>query len=160
VPPRRIQAVDEKAGERLVANQNSAAVWHYRGEDANADGKREFKETMHRAMGMAAIQDNLLVIGDFAGAVHCLDAKTGKVHWVYDALATIWGSPLIADGKIYIGDEDGDVAVLEAATELNLLAEVNMGDSVYSSPLVIGGTLYISTRSHLFAIEKNKEKKK
>ena len=103
---------------------------------------------------MVAIKDNLLVIGDFSGAVHCLDPKTGKVHWTYDALATIWGSPLIADGKIYIGDEDGDVAVLEAATKLNLLAEINMGNSVYSSPVALGETLYISTRSHIFAIEK------
>lgn len=156
VPPRRIQAVDEEAGERVVANPNSAAVWHYRGEDANADGKHEFEETMHRAMGMVAVKDNLLVIGDFAGLVHCLDPKTAKVHWTYDALATIWGSPLIADGKIYIGDEDGDVAVLKAHTELNLLAEINMGNSVYSSPVAVGQTLYISTRSHLFAIEMQK----
>ena len=154
VPPRRIDALDEEAGERVAANPNSAAVWNYRGEDANADGKHEFEETMHRAMGMVAVKDNLLVIGDFAGAVHCLDPKTGKVHWTYDALATIWGSPLIADGKIYIGDEDGDVAVLEAGAELNLLAEINMGNSVYSSPVAIGQTLYISTRSHIFAIEK------
>ena len=156
VPPRRLQAADEEAGDRVAPNPNSAAVWHYRGEDANDDGKFKFEETMHRAMGMVAVKDNLLVIGDFAGAVHCLDPKTGKVHWVYDALATIWGSPLIADGKIYIGDEDGDVAVLEAATELNVMAEINMGNSVYSAPLAIGKTLYISTRSHIFAIEKKK----
>ncbi len=154
VQPRRIQAVDEEAGEQVVANPNSAAVWHYQGQDTDGDGKRDFEETMHRAMGMVAIKDNILVIGDFAGAVHCLDPKTGKVHWVYDTLATIWGTPLVADGKIYIGDEDGDIAVLEAATKMNLMAEINMGNSVYSAPVALGETLYISTRSHLFAIEK------
>ena len=40
---------------------------------------------------------------------HCLNAKTGKVNWAYDMLAAAWGSPLIVDGKVYIGDEDGDV---------------------------------------------------
>ena len=67
-------------------------------------------------------------------------------------LATIWGGPLLADGKIYIGDEDGDMAVFELAEQMNLLAEINMGDSVYGSPIAVGNTLYVNTRSHLFAI--------
>jgi len=157
IPPRRFQAVDAKAGEKVLPNPRSAAVWHYRGEDANGDGKHDFEETMHRALGMVAIKDGLLVIGDFAGLVHCLDAKTGKVHWTYDMLATIWGSPLVADGKIYLGDEDGDLAVFALAPERNLLAENNMGNSVYSTPAAVGQTLYVSTRSHLFAIRKGAE---
>jgi outer membrane protein assembly factor BamB len=154
VPPRRKSAVDADAGERAIPNPNSAVVWHYRGTDANANGELEFEETMHRALGMAAVADGLLVIGDFSGLVHCLDAATGKVHWTYDALATIWGSPLVADGKIYIGDEDGEVAVFELSRQMKLLAENNMGDSVYSTPVAIASTLYISTRSHLIAIRK------
>ncbi|MCP4589408.1 MAG: PQQ-binding-like beta-propeller repeat protein, partial [bacterium] len=70
----------------------------------------------------------------------------------YDMLATMWGGPLLADGKVYIGDEDGDIAVLGLAKELEEIAEVNVGNSVYSSPVAVGETLYISTRSHLFAI--------
>ncbi len=153
VPPRRIKAVDEEAGETVRPNPNSAAVWHYRGHDANGDGQLDFEETMHRAIGLAAIKDDLLVIGDYAGLVHCLDAETGRVHWTYDTLATIWGSPLMADGKIYLGDEDGDLCVFELAPELNLLAENNMGDSVYSAPVVVDNVLYISTRTQVIAIE-------
>ena len=157
VPPRRTRAVDPEAGEQVRPNPNSAALWHYRGVDADADGKRDFEETMHRALGVVAVADGIAVIGDFAGLVHCLDAETGRVLWTYDALATIWGSPLIADGKIFIGDEDGDVAVFELSKKLNLMAENNMGDSVYSTPVAIGGTLYISTRSHLIAIRAEDE---
>ncbi|MCL4190367.1 MAG: PQQ-binding-like beta-propeller repeat protein, partial [Thermoguttaceae bacterium] len=152
VAPRRVQAVDEKAGEKVVANPDSAAVWHYRGHDIDGDGKLEFEETMHRTLGMVAIRDGMLVVGDFAGMVHCLDVQTGRPFWTYDMLATIWGSPLIADDKIYLGDEDGEVAVFELAREQNLLAENNMGNSVYGSPAAIGDTLYIATRNHLFAI--------
>ncbi|MFM7804515.1 MAG: PQQ-binding-like beta-propeller repeat protein, partial [Verrucomicrobiota bacterium] len=56
----------------------------------------------------------LLFIGDFSGFVHCLDAETGKLHWVYDMKAHMWGSTLAADGKVYVGDEDGDFVVLAA----------------------------------------------
>jgi outer membrane protein assembly factor BamB len=152
VPPRRTRAVDAEAGETVRPNPNSAALWHYRGLDANGDGQYDFEETMHRALGMAVVQDGLLVIGDFAGLVHCLDAKTGRLLWTHDMLAAIWGSPLVADGKIYLGDEDGDLAVFELAPKLKLLAENNMENSVYSTPVVAHNVLYVSTRSHLIAI--------
>ena len=152
VPPRRLQAVDKAAGEQVRPNPNSAAVWRYIGSEANAGGKRDFQQTMHRALGMVACKDNLLVIGDLAGLVHCLDAKTGKPHWTHDMLAAVWGSPLVVDGKIYLGDEDGDVAVFALSPQKKLLAENNMGGSVYSAPVVADNILYISTRTHLFAI--------
>jgi hypothetical protein len=44
----------------------------------------------------------------------------------FDALAAVWGSPLVGDGK-GIGDEDGDVIVLQAGKTMKKLAEVNMG---------------------------------
>jgi outer membrane protein assembly factor BamB len=153
VAQRRTQAVDKDAGEEVRPNPNSAAIWHYRGHDANGDNKLDFEETMHRTLGMAAIKDGILVVGDFAGLVHCLDAKTGKVHWTYDMMAAVWGSPLIADGKIYLGNEDGDVSVFELSTKKKLLAKNAMGNSVYSTPVAVGSTLYIATRSHLVAIE-------
>jgi outer membrane protein assembly factor BamB len=153
VKPRRVAAVDTESGEKVVPNPNSAAVWHYRGQDADGDGEFAFEETMHRTLGMVAVKDNLLFIADFAGLFHCLDARTGRVHWTYDMLATMWGSPLVADGKVFIGDEDGELAVFELSPKLNLLAENDMGSSVYSTPVVAGGVLYISTRGHLAAIE-------
>ena len=147
-----MQAIDKEAGERLLLNPNSAAVWHYTGHDANGDGQFDFEETMHRSLGMVAVKDGLLVVADFAGLVHCLDVATGRVHWTYDMLAAVWGSPLIVDGKVYVGDEDGDLAVFELAKKQNLLAENNMGSSIYSTPVVADNVLYISTRSHLIAI--------
>ena len=47
-------------------------------------------------------------------------------------LAAVWGSPLVVDGKVYLGDEDGDVVVLQAGKEKKILAE-NMGSSVYAT---------------------------
>ncbi|MFM7076708.1 MAG: PQQ-binding-like beta-propeller repeat protein [Planctomycetaceae bacterium] len=152
LPHRRNQAVIKEQGEVARPNPNSAAVWHYPGFDSSGNGKLDFEETMHRTCGTVAIKDGLLVIPDFSGLVHCVDAKTGKPHWTHDMLAASWGSPLIADGKIYVGDEDGDISIFELSAEKNLIAEVNMGNSVYSTPIVAGDTLYIANKSHLFAI--------
>jgi outer membrane protein assembly factor BamB len=90
--------------------------------------------------------------------LHCLDAGTGKPYWTYDTLAAVWGSPLVADGKVYLGDEDGDVAVLKTGKELKVLAEIDMGRSVYSTPVPANGVLYIMTRTALYAIAENMKK--
>jgi hypothetical protein len=53
---------------------------------------------------------------------------------------------------VYIGDQDGDVAVLKAGTELKKIAEIDMGSSVCSTPVPANGVLYEMTRSDLYAI--------
>lgn len=158
LPPRREQNLDVDNGEVARDNPNSAAVWHFSKYDSNGNGKIEFEETMHRTIGTCAIKDGLLFLADFSGLFHCLDAKTGKPHWSHDMLAASWGSPLIVDGKVYTGDEDGDVTIVELSPTLNVIAEINMGNSVYSTPIVANNILYIGNRTHLFAIEKTEEK--
>jgi outer membrane protein assembly factor BamB len=66
--------------------------------------------------------------------------------------AAIWGSPIVIGDKVYLGDEDGDVTVLHADRTLKVVAESNMGSSVYSTPVPANGALYIVNRNELFAI--------
>ena len=94
----------------------------------------------------------LVYYPDFSGFLHCLDAKTGQAYWVHDMFAAVWGSALVADGKVYLGDEDGDVVVLQAGKEKKVLAEMNMGSSVYSTPVPANGALFITNRNQLFAL--------
>jgi outer membrane protein assembly factor BamB len=89
---------------------------------------------------------------DFSGFLHAVDAKTGKPYWVHDMFAAIWGSPLYADGKVYLGDEDGDIAILQAGKTLKVLAEMNMGSSVYATPVPANGALFIMNRNELWAL--------
>jgi outer membrane protein assembly factor BamB len=56
------------------------------------------------------------------------------------------------DGKVYLGDEDGDVVILKTGKEMKIISETNMGSAVYSTPVPANGVLYIMTRSDLFAI--------
>jgi len=150
---RRLQAIDAKAGEKAVANPNSAVLWHYSTVDVNKNGKIEFEETMHRSCGTVAIKNDILYIADFSGLFHCLNAKTGERYWTHDMFAAAWGSPLIVDGKVYIGDEDGDVTIFELSSKMKILAEINMDNAVYSTPIVANNVLYIANKSTLFALE-------
>jgi outer membrane protein assembly factor BamB len=152
VAPRRNIACDASRGETTKPNPNSAAVWRYTGADVDSDGKIDFKETMHRTLGMAAIGDGLLVIADITGLVHCLDARTGKLHWTHDLMSIVWGSPCIADGKIFIGNEDGDVVVFELSKEKKVLGTNPVGSPVYTTPVAAGDTLYIATKEQLIAV--------
>lgn len=153
---RRLQAINPDNGEKAIPNPNSAAVWHFVGEDLNGNKKLDFEEEMHRTMGTCAIKDDLLYIIDLSGAAHCLDAKTGKAYWNYDMFAASWGSVLVVDGKVYFGDEDGDVAVFKHSKEMEEIATNSCGNSVYSTPIVANDVLYITNKSTLFAIGKKK----
>jgi outer membrane protein assembly factor BamB len=169
IPHKRIQAVVPEEGDLARPNPNSAAIWHYSSFDRNGNGKQDFEEIMHRTVGSVAIKDDVLYIADFSGLFHCLDAQTGKVHWTYDMLSASWGSPLIVDDKVYIGDEDGDVAIFRLSADPKVAmkgeedamepyyGEVSMGNSVYSTPIVAGNILYIANRTHLFAIANEEE---
>jgi outer membrane protein assembly factor BamB len=109
-------------------------------------------DKLRRSISTAAIADGLVYIADFSGYVHCLDAKTGQLYWTHDVLAAVWGSPFLVDGKVYLGDEDGDVIVLAHGKEKKILAEMNMGSAVYSTIVPANGMFFLNNRSQLFAI--------
>ncbi|GIX00354.1 MAG: hypothetical protein KatS3mg111_3686 [Pirellulaceae bacterium] len=148
IPHKRLQALEADKGDFERDNPNSAAVWHYVG-----NNPEEFETTMHRSCGTVAIKDDLLFIADFSGVFHCLDAKTGKAHWTYDMFAASWASPLIVGDRVYISDEDGDIAIFKVSKEQEMIGEINMGSAVYTTPVAANNTLFIANRNQLFAIE-------
>lgn len=153
IPVKREQAVVKEAGDMAIANPNSGVVWKYSTNDINGDKKLDFEEQFHRSISTVAIKNDLLFVPDFSGLFHCVDAKTGKVYWKYDMLAAAWGSAMIVGDKVYVGDEDGDIAVFNLTKEKHdPLFEINMGNSVYSTPIVANNVLYIANKDHVFAI--------
>lgn len=121
-----------------------AQKWHY--------GNEKFGRTL----SSVAVADGLVYAVDLGGNLNCLDAKTGENYWVYEAYAAVWGSPMVMDGKIYLGDEDGDVAVLKQGKKKELIGEYNMGTAVYTTPIAKDGVIYIATRENLYAIGNKK----
>jgi outer membrane protein assembly factor BamB len=119
---------------------DKAQVWHY--------GDKDFGRTI----STVAIHDGLVYAAELKGLLHCLDAKTGKKCWEHDMFAAVWGSPYVVDGKVYLGDEDGDVTLFAPGREKKVLNEINMGSSVYSTAVAANGVLYLSNKSQIFAI--------
>ena len=148
IAPKRLQAMDEKAGDFERENPNSAAVWHYIGE-------RSVRLRNHDAphLGTVAIKNDLLFVPTSAACFIVSMPKTGKGHWTYDMFAASWGSPLIVDDHVYIGDEDGDICIFKLSPEMELLGEVSMGSSVVATPVVANGTMFIANRNRIFAIK-------
>ena len=89
---------------------------------------------------------------DFSGFLHCLDAKTGQEYWVHDMFAAVWASTLVVDGRIYLGDEDGDITVLQTGKTKKVLTEMNMGSAIYGTAVPAHGVLFINNRNQLFAL--------
>jgi outer membrane protein assembly factor BamB len=119
----------------------SGKVWHVGGND------------FHRTLSTVAIADGLLYAADLSGFLYCFDAKSGKQHWKHDVLAAVWGSPYLVDGKVYLGDEDGEVVVVQHGPQLKELGTIDLKDSVYTTPVASGGVLYIANRNTLYALQ-------
>ena len=90
------------------------------------------------------------------GIMFCLDAKTGAEVYVQQRIkpGTYSASPVLADGKIYITNEDGLTTVVAAGPKFEVLAENPLNDYVLSSPAISDGQIFIRTAAHLYAIGK------
>jgi len=117
-------------------------------------------DKIRRSISTAAIKDGLIYLADFSGFLHCLDLKTGKPYWTHDMFAAIWGSPMIIGDKVYLGDEDGDVAVMEHGKTFKLVSEQNMGSSVYATPVPANGAMFVMNRNQLYALAEGAQLKK
>jgi outer membrane protein assembly factor BamB len=116
-------------------------VWHRGGND------------FRRTISTVAISDGIVYASDLSGFLYALDAKTGQHFWTHDMLAAVWGSPFVADGRVYLGDEDGDLEVLKAGKTMEVLGSYNVGVSIYSTPVAQDGVLYVLARNRLFALQ-------
>jgi len=88
------------------------------------------------------------------GVMFCLDAKSGKTIYGPQRLrpGTYSGSPVLADAKIYVTNEDGVTMVVRAGPKFEVVAENDFGEYTLSSPAVSEGQLFIRTDKALYAI--------
>ncbi len=97
----------------------------------------------------------LYVLNGVRKVVSCFDPKTGEELWVGDLPDNrrFWSSPVVADGKIYMVDEDGGVVVATADKKFKILSSGSFGGRpCKSSPVIAGGKLFIRTSEKLFCI--------
>lgn len=123
----------------------SGLIWHLGGEDK--DGKLLFRRTM----STVAIHDGLVYAADLSGFVYCVDFKTGKPYWEHDLGSAIWGSPSLMDGKVLIGSEDGHLTIFSTGKQKKVLHSVKFPSTIYMTPILAHGILYVTDRSNLYA---------
>lgn len=123
--------------------------------DITQSGKVWQYAELPRTLSTASVANGLVFIADFAGNIHCLDEKTGQHYWKYDSQSRVWGSTLVADGHVYLGNENGLLVVLNATKEPQKapLAEVDFQAPLYSTPVVANGVMYVSTDKWLYALK-------
>jgi outer membrane protein assembly factor BamB len=136
-------------------NPNSAEVWHYGGPITNAAEQAKLKRNSYfgRTMSTCAIHEDIVYICDLSGLLQALDATTGKVHWEFATKSDTWSSPFYADGKVYLGTDEGLVHVFQHGKTLKKLAENDMGSAVRATPVAANGVLFVMTENKLFAIQ-------
>lgn len=152
IPHKRLQAAELDKGDIVKSNPNSGLIWKFDQYDTDADGEIDFEETMHRSFSSVVVRDGLAIVPDYSGVIHCLDAETGEPYWHYDMLASVWATPYVADGKIYIGDEDAKVVVFALSKELDVLAMNQLERSQYTTIMSVGGTLFVPSVGKLVAV--------
>jgi len=73
------------------------------------------------------------------------DDEPSQFYWKHDTGSRIWASTLVADGKVYLGTEKGDLWVLAAGKECKVLSRIRMGCPVCATPIVANGVLYVTS---------------
>lgn len=100
-----------------------------------------------------SISKGLVFVADCSGKIHCIDAETGQGYWTHELRRDVWGSTLVADGKVYVGSLGGDFWVFAAEKEKRVLASVRFDDPVASTPVAANGVLYVPTMKRLYALK-------
>jgi outer membrane protein assembly factor BamB len=90
------------------------------------------------------------------GMVSAIDAETGTPVYQQARLPkpyAIKSSPIAAGGMLYFPTEDGDVVVARIGPALDVVATNVLTDqSFVASPAVVGGDLFLRSRTHLFRV--------
>ncbi len=101
-----------------------------------------------------AIHDGLVYVADLSGEINCVDDRTGRLVWKHKAGAEIWSSTLVADGRVYVGTQQGEVLAFAAGREKRLIATSEVSGAINATPVAANGTLFIASMGRLYAVKR------
>ncbi|MCL2701568.1 MAG: PQQ-like beta-propeller repeat protein [Phycisphaerae bacterium] len=123
--------------------------------DVTGDASRKIEWEISRDLpdicSLLAVGENVLMISDQA-TLSCFSAKECDEFYTHTYSRSFYASPIFADDKVYLIDEDGLCFVIAPGTEYNVLATNPLGEDVSATPAVIDGRLFIRGQTHLFCI--------
>lgn len=95
------------------------------------------------------VGDELYVISD-GGVASCFDAGTGTLHWNARIDGNYSASPLFADGKIFVANQEGVVTTFAPGKEYRKLTESTIAGSIMASPVALDGSLILRSDTALY----------
>ncbi len=98
------------------------------------------------------VYDRWMFLWTDRGIVSCVDHQTGKLVWQKRVGGNYFSSPICVDGKLYNVDRDGEVVVVTASDEYQLLGRNQLGETILSTMAVGNGMLFVRTESHLISL--------
>lgn len=106
--------------------------------------------------GTPALHDGRLYVFADNGLLTVFNAATGEPHYLTARLPkpyTVKASPLVVGDRVYLATEEGDVVVVKAGNQMEILATNTLADqSFIASPIAVGNELYLRSRTHLFRV--------
>jgi outer membrane protein assembly factor BamB len=96
--------------------------------------------------------EGLVYMANDAGIVTCVDPTTGEKVWQERIEGIFTGSPVAAEGRVYLVSETGETIVLQAGREPRVLGRSPIGERSAASPALAGGRIFLRTDDHLVAI--------
>lgn len=97
--------------------------------------------------------DNRLYMVDDRGIGTCLAAKTGETIWRGRFPGDYSASPVLAAGRLYFANQQGQTTVIRPSREFEILATNELDSGCMASPAVVGNSLILRTETHLYRIE-------
>ena len=94
----------------------------------------------------------LLYMTNEVGVVTCADTATGERVWRHRLAGVFFASPVAGDGKVYMTSETGEIFVLRAGREPEVLAQNDLGERFIASPAISSGRLFLRSDRTLFSI--------
>ena len=121
-----------------------------------ADGKELWSYELNKhVVTTAAVIDGLVFIADIGRTIHCIEAATGKGVWTEPGpKGDFWASPMVADGKLYIGSRKGDFWIMDASREKKVFSTLQLGAPISGTATAANGVVFIATMKQLIAIQK------
>jgi outer membrane protein assembly factor BamB len=121
-----------------------------------AEGKVETVYKVDRGAPLVptpVARGDLLFLWHDGGVVSCCSATTGENHWRERVNGSFYASPVIAGDHVYCSTRDGDMIVLAASKQFELVARIPLGEGTHASPAIAGGRMYVRTYSGILCLD-------
>lgn len=113
-------------------------------------------EQTPQRIGSGVVYNGHLYVADAPGIAHCIDVKTGDTVWKERLGGDLWGGMIRAGEHLYVGNKQGEIFVLAASPEYQLIAKNEMGEHMKANVAPSDGQLFVRTYENLYCIGERK----